>query len=161
MPFSTYQICINKLIYHIYYLIGRYVDYLTQIYKSADDKRGLFRLVKRNELDYEMQLVPVRDENGKLLGIYGTGRDVTEVAKSYSLQQENIKKLKSANEEMQDYIRNIDYVLKNGGVRMANYSTDTHAGYLQRDRAHPIPYDPDACSGAGGRGVERRYAARA
>ena len=100
--------------------------YLTQIYKSADDKRGLFRLVKRNELDYEMQLVPVRDENGKLLGIYGTGRDVTEVAKSYSLQQENIKKLKSANEEMQDYIRNIDYVLKNGGVRMANYSTDTH-----------------------------------
>ena len=100
--------------------------YLTQIFKSSNDERTLNRLLKRNELYYEMQMIPVRDEHHKLLGIYGTGRDVTEVAKSYSLQQENIVKLKKANDEMEDYIRNIDYVLKNGGVRMTNYSPDTH-----------------------------------
>jgi signal transduction histidine kinase/ABC-type amino acid transport substrate-binding protein len=100
--------------------------YLTQIYKSPDDERPLNRFLKRDELYYELQLVPVRDDNGKLLAIYGTGRDVTEVAKSYSHLQKNIVELEKANEELQDYVRNIDYVMQYGGVRMATYSPDTH-----------------------------------
>ena len=100
--------------------------YLTQIFKSANDERALNRFLKRDELYYEMQLVPVRDDDGRLLAIYGTGRDVTEVAKSYSRLQKNIAELQEATEELQDYVRNIDYVMQNGGVRMANYSPDTH-----------------------------------
>ena len=100
--------------------------YLTQIYKSLDDGRPLNRILGRDELYYELQLVPVRDDDGKLLGIYGTGRDVTEIAKSYSRLQKNIVRLQEATSELQDYVRNIDYVMKNGGVRMANYSPDTH-----------------------------------
>ena len=99
--------------------------YLTQIYK-AGDTRPLFQFLNRDELYYELQLVPVRDDNGQLLGIYGTGRNVTEVAKSYSRLQKNIAELQKATDELQDYIRNIDYVMKNGGVRIANYSPDTH-----------------------------------
>ena len=100
--------------------------YLTQIYKSPDDERPLNRFLKRDELYYELQLVPIRDDNGQLIGIYGTGRDVTEIAKSYSRLQKNIMKLQEANMELQEYVRNIDYVMKNGGVRIVNYSPDTH-----------------------------------
>ena len=100
--------------------------YLTQIYKSPDDPRPLNQFLKRDELYYELQLVPVRDEDGQLLGIYGTGRDVTEIAKSYSRLQKNIAQLQKATEEMQDYIRNLDYVMQNGGLRIVNYSPDTH-----------------------------------
>jgi hypothetical protein len=58
--------------------------YVTQIYKSPDDPRPLNQFLKRDKLYYELQLVPIRDNNGQLLAIYGTGRDVTEIAKSYS-----------------------------------------------------------------------------
>ncbi len=100
--------------------------YLTQIYKSADDPRALNRFLGRDELYYELQLVPVRDDDGKLLGIYGTGRNVTETAKTYSRLQKNIAQLQAATDELQRYMRNIDYVMKNGGVRIVNYSLDTH-----------------------------------
>lgn len=100
--------------------------YLTQIYKSNDDPRPLFHFLQRDELYYELQLVPVRDDDGQLLGIFGTGRDVTEFAKSYSRLQKNIAELQKATDEMQDYIRNIDYVMQNGGVRIVEYSPDKH-----------------------------------
>jgi PAS domain S-box len=100
--------------------------YLTQIYKSPDDERPLNKFLGRDELYYELQLVPVRDDDGRLLGIYGTGRDVTELAKSYSSLQKKIIKLQEATDELQDYMRNIDYVMKNGGLRIVEYSPDTH-----------------------------------
>ena len=100
--------------------------YLTQIFRSPDDPRVLNRFLKRDLLYYELQLVPVRDDDGRLLAIYGTGRDVTELAKSYQRLKENIAELQKATDELQDYVRNIDYVMQNGGVRMASYSPDTH-----------------------------------
>ena len=100
--------------------------YLTQIYKSTDDERTLNRYLQHPELYYELKIEPVRDENGKLLAIYGTGRNVTENAKSYSSLQHNMKLLKDANIEMSRYIKNIDYVMKNGNVRIATYSPNLH-----------------------------------
>lgn len=100
--------------------------YLTQIYKSPDDPRVLNKFLKRDELYYELQLVPVRDDDGHLLAIYGTGRDVTEIAKSYSLLQKNIAELQKATDEMNDYVRNLDYVMQYGGLRIVTYSPDTH-----------------------------------
>jgi PAS domain S-box-containing protein len=110
--------------------------YLTQIYRSRDDKRPLNRILGRDELYYELQLVPVRDDGGRLLGIYGTGRDVTEIAKSYSRLQKNTVKLQEATKELQNYIRNIDYVMKNGGVRIVNYSPDTHTLTIYSEIEH-------------------------
>ena len=100
--------------------------YLTQLYRSPDDKRALNRQLKRQELNYELQLVPVRDENGKLLGIYGSGRNVTELSKNYLQLQEKIQQLETASKEIQKYIKNIDYVLQNGNVRVVTYSPETH-----------------------------------
>ena len=110
--------------------------YLTQIYRSADDERPLNKILRRDELYYELQLVPVRDEDNRLLGIYGTGRDVTEIAKTYSQLQKNIARLQEANDELQDYVRNIDYVMKNGGVRIVNYSPATHTLTIYSEIEH-------------------------
>ena len=111
--------------------------YVTQIYKDPDDQRVLNKFLRRKEMYYELKLVPVRDEQGKLLGIYGTGRDVTEVAKSYSDLQKNILLLQDANHEMRQTIRNIDYVLESGHVRVVNYSPVNHMLTIFRDTDHP------------------------
>lgn len=101
--------------------------YLTQIYhNNSDDKRVLNMFLKRSEMYYELKLVPVRDNQGRLLSIYGTGRNVTEVAKSYTNLQKNIQLLQEANIQMGKYIKNIDYVLQNGNLRIVTYSPDSH-----------------------------------
>ena len=111
--------------------------YLTQIYKNApDDTRPLNRYLGLPELYYELQLVPVRNDAGQLMAIYGTGRNVTEVVKSFSQLQQNILQLQQANSEMNEYIRNIDFVLQNGGVRMAQYSPDTHTLVIYSEIDH-------------------------
>lgn len=100
--------------------------YLTQIYNKPDDERPLNQILKRDELYYELQLVPIRDDEGQLLGIYGTGRDVTDLAKSYSRLQKKLVALEEATTELQNYASNIDYVMKNGNIRVVNYSPNTH-----------------------------------
>ena len=100
--------------------------YLTQIYRSPDDERPLNRYLKRDLMYYELQLMPVRDKKNELIGIYGTGRDVTEIALSYQHLKENTKQLQEANNEITEYIQNIDYVLKTGGISMAKYHLATH-----------------------------------
>jgi signal transduction histidine kinase len=61
-----------------------------------------------------------------LLAIFGTGRNVTEMADSYHRLLQDIQELQEANAEMSEYIRNIDYVLKVGGIRMVKYNLTTH-----------------------------------
>ncbi len=75
---------------------------------------------------YELRLVTVKDNDGKLLGIYGTGRDMTEMVRAYQNAQHGIVQLKKSNQELIDYVQNINYAMNFGGVRMVNYSPSTH-----------------------------------
>lgn len=100
--------------------------YVTQLLRWPGDERALSRLLKREKMNYELQLLPLRDAAGRLQSVFGTGRNVTELADSYRSLQENIAQLQQANENLSKYIRNIDYVMKNGGVRVVIYSLDTH-----------------------------------
>ena len=100
--------------------------YVTQLLRWPGDERALSRLLKREKMNYELQMLPLRDAAGRLQSVFGTGRNVTELADSYRSLQKNIAQLQQANENLSKYIRNIDYVLKNGGVRMVIYSLDTH-----------------------------------
>lgn len=99
--------------------------YMTQI-SDASDGRALNRILKRKKLYYELQLMPIHDINGKLIGIFGTGRDVTETAESYQQLEKNVIALQHANDEISEYIRNIDYVLTVGGIRIIKYDIETH-----------------------------------
>ena len=100
--------------------------YLAQVCTSPNDQRLPMRFLNQPKLYYEMKVMPVRDENGHLLTIYITGRDVTEFAQSYSSIQNNLQLLQKANSQMGQYIKNIDYVLQNGNLRIVTYSPDTH-----------------------------------
>ena len=100
--------------------------YVTQLLRWPGDERALSRLLKREKMNYELQMLPLRDAAGRLQSVFGTGRNVTELADSYRSLQKNIALLQQANENLSKYIRNIDYVMKNGGVRMVIYSLDTH-----------------------------------
>ncbi len=100
--------------------------YVTQLLHWPNDNRALSRLLKRPEMFYELQMLPLRDANGRLLAVYGTGRNVTDIVRLYKTHQANIQQLQQANHSLDRYIRNIDFVLKYGGVRIVSYSIDTH-----------------------------------
>ena len=78
------------------------------------------------EMYYELQLEPLYNKEKKLEGIFGTGRDVTEVARTYQHIQQGIQQVQKATNEVREYVENMNYVLGVGGVRMAQYSPDTH-----------------------------------
>lgn len=75
---------------------------------------------------YELQLIPVFSADRKPLGYYGTGLDVTEVARVYNMQKDNLKRLSEATEKVRSYIDNINYALRVGGVSIVNYLPDRH-----------------------------------
>ena len=102
--------------------------YVTQLFRGDDpnDQRPLNKFLKRDMLYYELQIMPLRNSQNELLGIYGSGRDVTEVARSYEALKKNVEQLQEKNEEVTKYVRNIDYVLSVGGMSVARYNLDTH-----------------------------------
>ena len=110
--------------------------HITQIFPSSDDQRSLQQHLRRSQMFYELKLVPVRDSQGKLLNIYGTGRNVTEVAMSYRNIKQNARELQKSNDEINNYIRNIDYVMSVGGIRMARYNPSTHTLNIYNDSNH-------------------------
>ena len=109
--------------------------YLTQIY-TKEDKRPLNKLLKRDEMYYELQLMPVRGKQNELLGIFGTGRDVTETVHAYRQLKDNTRQLQQMNNEMTHYVKNIDYVLRVGGISMATYHLDSHTLTIYSEIGH-------------------------
>lgn len=100
--------------------------YASLFLNSHGEKRNIKARKLKREMVYELQLVPVRNRTGKMLGIYGTGREITETVRTFQALQKSIRKVKQANKEVTDYITNINYVMDVGGVRMTNYSPDSH-----------------------------------
>ena len=75
---------------------------------------------------YEMQCLPVFDDEQHPVGIYATGREVTDAALTYVEATRGLKQLRAAMDELANYVKNINYVLQVGGVRIMNYSPETH-----------------------------------
>ena len=109
--------------------------HMTQIF-TPGDSRSLARHLKRPLTYYELKLVPVRDNQGQLLNIFGTGRDVTEMAMSYHQMRQNARELQQSNDEINHYIRNIDYVMSVGGIRMTRYNPETHVLTIYSDASN-------------------------
>ena len=100
--------------------------YATQLYTSPTDNRVLNKILKRDKLYYELQVMPIYDKDGKRIGFFGSGRNVTEVAHSYRQLQQNTNELQEAKDEVTNFVHNIDYVLTVGGISLAKYHLDTH-----------------------------------
>ena len=99
---------------------------MTLMYKSTENQSEATRQFFQHDKYYELQLVPYRNSEGRLQAIFGTGRDVTENVSTYTQMQHNSMLLQQANDEVSSYIRNTNFVMRNGGVRMVDYSPETH-----------------------------------
>ena len=75
---------------------------------------------------YEAILSPIRDEDGKLHGVMAAGRNITEMVESHHKQEEEIQLLQKTNQQIQDYIQNINYTLRTSGVRIITYHPGRH-----------------------------------
>ena len=110
--------------------------YATQLYKSPNDNRTLNKLLGKDQLYYELQVMPIYDKFGNRIGFFGTGRNVTESANSYRKLKENSKKLQNVKDEVSTYVHNIDYVLSVGGISLVNYRLDTHTLTVYSEIGH-------------------------
>ena len=70
---------------------------------------------------YDSTINPIRDANGKLVGVYMAGRDITEMVVSYHRQKEGAEKLHKINESIKSYISNINDALRITNIRIVNY----------------------------------------
>ena len=90
-------------------------DYTDPVYHI--DELGL----ADKKMYYESTINPIRDANGNLEGVYMAGRDITEMVVSYRRQKEGAEKLCKVNEDIRQYISNINYALRISDIRMVNY----------------------------------------
>lgn len=100
--------------------------YVTQLFNHDPAHRFEWPEKRSDTIFYEVHILPVTDSRQRLLGIYVTGRDVTEMAMTYHKRREAMQQLEKANRELTEYVENINYSLKAGGMRMTHYSPDTH-----------------------------------
>ena len=110
--------------------------YATQLYKSPNDNRALNKVLGKDKLYYELQVMPIYDKFGSRIGFFGTGRNVTESANSYRKLKENSKELQIVKDEVSTYVHNIDYVLSVGGISLVNYRLDTHTLTVYSEIGH-------------------------
>ena len=110
--------------------------YATQLYKSPNDNRALNKVLGKDKLYYELQVMPIYDKFGSRIGFFGTGRNVTESANSYRKLKENSKKLQIVKDNVSTYVHNIDYVLSVGGISLVNYRLDTHTLTVYSEIGH-------------------------
>lgn len=101
-------------------------SYSTHVVKAANSSSLANSIRFTKDMYYEQQLVPVYDTNNRFLGIFGSGRDVTEFVESYHQLKNSIKKMMKAAQDVSDYINNINFALHAGGVRIATYSPSDH-----------------------------------
>ena len=114
-----------------YFKASLFIDYGQE--KHLDSRK------RTGRLDYELQLIPIYDQNHEMLGAYGTGRDITEMVDTYRQAQQSLKQLKKAMQEVASHVDNINYAMQVAGVRMVSYSPHTHMVTINH-RIHEAQY---------------------
>ncbi|MCR4603788.1 MAG: transporter substrate-binding domain-containing protein [Prevotella sp.] len=114
-----------------YFYATLFLDYASEKHLESRKRTGT--------LDYELQLVPVFDHEHQMLGVYGTGREVTELVDNFHKAQNNLEQLRIGMQEVTNYVDNINYAMKVGGVQMVKYSPETHMLTIYR-RMHEPQY---------------------
>ena len=94
----------------------------TQIRPSTIAKQKVLSKRLQGKMCYELQVTPLYDTRHRMLCAYGSGLNVTEVADTYNKMREVIIEERRANTALSDYIRNTDYAMKTGGIRIVEYS---------------------------------------
>ncbi|MBR1687084.1 MAG: PAS domain-containing protein [Prevotella sp.] len=99
---------------------------ITDLGSIPPETRKLPGLGASGKLYYESIINPIHDRNGKLLGVYMAGRNITEMVDSFHHQQEMGHRLRQATRRIQRYIDNINLAMQVSGARLMNYDISTH-----------------------------------
>ena len=100
--------------------------YSTHLIKVSNNP-NLAKAIKFPEnVYYEQKLVPVYDTGNHFLGIFGSGRDVSEFVNSYHQMKHSVEQLMAAAKDVTEYISNINLTLHEAGVRLVNYCPHLH-----------------------------------
>lgn len=105
---------------------GYYATQCVNLDRIPDEQRKVKSCKRKGKLYNEIRLMTVCDDQGQLIGMFALGRDVTGTVTSNAQRQALLERTKSVVGELTDYVKNINYVLSAGGVRIASYSPDSH-----------------------------------
>ena len=107
--------------------------HVTQLRQPRPNGRHTKSEKLKGHMCYELQITPLYDARHHLLCAYASGLDVTDIADTYYIMKEDIRKTQQANEAMEDYVRNIDFAMKVGGIRIVEYALDTRMLTIYRE----------------------------
>ena len=110
--------------------------YSTHFIKAHNNTELAKSIQLSNNIYYEQLLVPVHDAEGRFLGIFGSGRDVSEFVASLHHHKQSVRQMTMAASDITEYINSINYALHVGGFRLVNYSPTTHLLTIYREMNH-------------------------
>ena len=82
---------------------------------------------------YEVQVLPIRNKKGKLIGFFRTALDITGSVNFNRQLRQSTQKLIEANESLVNHTDNINYALNVGGIRLVTYSPENHTMSIFED----------------------------
>ena len=105
---------------------GLHITHLENLDALTPEQR-MFKAIKRTGRLYEeVRLSTVFGDKGEVIGMFALFRDITERINIAKQQMETMNQVKQVNSELTEYVQNINFVLKTGGMRMVNYSPSSH-----------------------------------
>ena len=108
-----------------------YTSSFTKV-KDIDTPMGGFE-EGQERVYYEQNVTTIHNHQGELSGVVLAGRNITEMVLAQHRERAVAKQLKQTTEDIQSYIRNINYSLKVSDVRMINYNPNNHVLEVSSD----------------------------
>ena len=87
----------------------------------------------RDKIYYEQAITTITDTDGNLKGIMMAGRNITDMVTSQHHQKEASLLLKKTTNDIEQYIKDINYTLRISDVRLINYYPKTHELEISSD----------------------------
>lgn len=102
------------------------VFHATLLLDPETGQRALRPIKASEAFCYELKMVPVFDNNKRMLGYYGSGMNVNERAQTYRQIQQSSRQVVQTTKLIRDYMNDIDYVMSSGGAYISIYYPTTH-----------------------------------
>lgn len=113
--------------------------YASAIIGHNDTANKIKRLpMKGNTEFYELMMLPISHNDGKLIGYFTSGRDVTELAVNIREERKKDLLIKKAVKQQHEYVRNINYTLETSHIWLLNYYPDTKTMEITQNLKMPV-----------------------